>query len=198
MPLNCKLLKGVCRSDFHHCDKIPEQNNFRKEGFILAQFQRLQSVMVGRAQWIRTAHVLGDRRQRGRMAILVGSFLPPILFHLGPRHTFRMGLSPSLSPFWKCLQGYTNRSALLISLGLLNPVKLTIKISYHRPSVVVHIYNPSYLGGRDRRVRSRQKLSRTSLKTKLAVAVHVIQAHDPSYSGGWGRRIVVQGQPGRG
>jgi hypothetical protein len=57
----------------------------------------------------------------------------------------------------------------------------------------VHISNPSYLEGRDRRIEVQgqtvEKLARPYLKNKMGVVAYT---YDPSYSGYRGRRISVQ------
>lgn len=50
------------------CDKIPDQSNLEKEGFILAHSLRMQSIMVGKT-WIweleKTGHTApADKKQK--------------------------------------------------------------------------------------------------------------------------------------
>jgi hypothetical protein len=57
--------------------------------------------------------------------------------------------------------------------------------------VVVHFYNPNYLGGRDWQFRSSagNKASEIPLNNKLGVGVH---ACNPSCAGDIGRRMAVK------
>jgi hypothetical protein len=57
--------------------------------------------------------------------------------------------------------------------------------------MVVHVYNASYSGGRDRRIMVQgqpgQKITRPYLK-KLGIVVHM---YNPSYLRGRGKRIII-------
>jgi hypothetical protein len=63
--------------------------------------------------------------------------------------------------------------------------------------MLVQDYNPSYLGGRDQENCSLRpawaKISKTSISTNKWSMVE--QASNPSYTGGKGRGITVQGWP---
>jgi hypothetical protein len=56
--------------------------------------------------------------------------------------------------------------------------------------LVAHAYNPSYLGGRDRRI----VVFRAIGQNELGMVYHT---YNPSYPGSKGRKIVVQGQLGK-
>jgi hypothetical protein len=74
--------------------------------------------------------------------------------------------------------------------------KLRIKEIQTRPGMVVHMSNPSYLGSRDQedpdwRPALAKKLVRPYVKRKSWV--QWLHACDPSYTGGIGKEIMVQG-----
>jgi hypothetical protein len=81
--------------------------------------------MVGRAWRSKTAHIIAARKQRDAFFPFIPSGSQP----MGVLPTVRAGLTSLVNLLCKHPYRQTQRYALPISQGLLNPIKLTIKLT---------------------------------------------------------------------
>lgn len=113
------------------CNKIPDQSNLRKGGLILADSFRVQSAVAGShggrcLKWLVT---LCPVKKQRKMLLLLLLSLPSFDFIWDPPPpagrmvplTFKVGLSTSV------------KLIRLISMVILNPAKLVIKVNPHTP-----------------------------------------------------------------
>jgi hypothetical protein len=91
---------------------------------------------------------------------------------------------------------YTNNENAEKEIRKIIPYIKSQKKKTYGQGMVAHIYNPSYLGGRERRItvqgQPRQKVSEIYLQIKQGMMTH---SYGLNYSGGRGRRITVGGWP---
>jgi hypothetical protein len=85
----------MCQSAFHHCDKLPEINNTKEEGFVLAHgFRVFSSWLFGSAA---SGHMCGEAEHHGGEPVIEQSASQDREEAVGKRNVLPFELCPQAS-----------------------------------------------------------------------------------------------------